>query len=113
MLQLRQLLGYLRLQLQSVLSESQIGRIFAEHENYDLRRLLDGTETVMDALVDGFGENPAYLLEAVPVLRMPPALRDELAQSLLLCLHPVRPVLYTLIVPPEVAYGNDRTWYMA
>ncbi|PWZ03785.1 DUF254-domain-containing protein [Testicularia cyperi] len=55
---LRQQLEYLHLQVISLVSGSQLTRLFARMPNFDLRRLLEGTEGIFDHLVSQLNANP-------------------------------------------------------
>lgn len=52
-------------QIVSVLSLSQLTRIFEQRRNYDLRRLLSGVERLIDHLLNFMEKDPAFLLGAV------------------------------------------------
>uniref|UniRef100_V5ETG2 Vacuolar fusion protein MON1 n=2 Tax=Kalmanozyma brasiliensis (strain GHG001) TaxID=1365824 RepID=V5ETG2_KALBG len=54
---LRQHLEYLYLQVISLVSASQLNRLFARMPNFDLRRLLEGTEGIFDYLVNQLNAN--------------------------------------------------------
>ncbi|TKY85517.1 hypothetical protein EX895_005679 [Sporisorium graminicola] len=54
---LRQHLEYLYLQVISLVSASQLSRLFSRMPNFDLRRLLEGTEGIFDYLVDQLNAN--------------------------------------------------------
>ena len=56
---LRQHLEYLYLQVISLVSASQLSRLFARMPNFDLRRLLEGTEGIFDYLVNQLNANEA------------------------------------------------------
>lgn len=54
---LRQHLEYLYLQVISLVSASQLSRLFSRMANFDLRRLLEGTEGIFDYLVNQLNAN--------------------------------------------------------
>ncbi|SAM82260.1 uncharacterized protein UBRO_04753 [Ustilago bromivora] len=54
---LRQHLEYLYLQVISLVSASQLTRLFSRMPNFDLRRLLEGTEGIFDYLVNQLNAN--------------------------------------------------------
>ncbi|KAJ9479497.1 Vacuolar fusion protein MON1 [Pseudozyma hubeiensis] len=56
---LRQHLEYLYLQVISLVSASQLTRLFSRMPNFDLRRLLEGTEGIFDYLVNQLNANEA------------------------------------------------------
>ena len=61
---LRQHLEYLYLQVISLVSASQLGRLFSRMPNFDMRRLLEGTEGIFDYLVNQLNANVAEQDEA-------------------------------------------------
>jgi hypothetical protein len=75
-------LGILHAQIFSILT-SKVESIFARNASYDARGLLGGTDRVMRSLLHSAAVEPTLLLQATPVLRMPPLVRDELAKLLL------------------------------
>ncbi|KAG5459682.1 MAG: trafficking protein Mon1-domain-containing protein [Olpidium bornovanus] len=91
-MQLIDQLLYLYNAIISILTLSQLTRIFERHGNFDLRRLLggefisssgSGTETFIDSICDALDDDPAYLLGAMRCLRMPKELRTAIGESLL------------------------------
>eukprot|EP00053_Salpingoeca_punica_P013013 m.117070 g.117070 ORF g.117070 m.117070 type:complete len:541 (-) comp16087_c0_seq2:294-1916(-) len=75
-------LNYVYNQILSVLTQSQLTRIFDQRINYDLRRMLSGTEKQMDNLLDMLDRNASFFLGAVRCLRMASSARDKIAQVL-------------------------------
>lgn len=49
-------------QIVSVLTLTQLNRIFEQRRNYDLRRLLSGAERLIDHLLIFMEKDPAFLL---------------------------------------------------
>ncbi|OQV20276.1 Vacuolar fusion protein MON1-like protein A [Hypsibius exemplaris] len=62
----------------SVLTAPQLSRIFIRYPNFDLRRMLSGTEKILDRLVDWFDEDFGFLLGAVRCMPLPPPLRESI-----------------------------------
>ncbi|XP_078000026.1 vacuolar fusion protein MON1 homolog A-like [Glandiceps talaboti] len=75
-------LTYVYNQIVSVLTFSQLNRIFQQRRNYDLRRLLTGTEKFIDNLLNLIDTDPSFVLQAVRCLPMPGSVRDIIAQSM-------------------------------
>jgi hypothetical protein len=73
-------LSYVYNQIISVLTRSQLDRIFQQRSNFDLRRLLVGTDKFTDQLVDAMGVDASYFLSAVRCVRMPQPQRDKIGQ---------------------------------
>lgn len=119
---LRQHLEYLYLQVISLVSGSQLSRLFGRMPNFDLRRLLEGTEGIFDFLVGQLNANELeeeegegktdwaschqWWLQALQPIRVTlPNLRDQLTAALQppaaeSSLPPHRPkdLLYVLLV---------------
>lgn len=92
---LRQHLEYLYLQVVSLVSASQLTRLFARMPNFDLRRLLEGTEGIFDYMVNQLNANNddgkmsdwacghQWWLQALQPIRITvPNLRDQLTAAL-------------------------------
>lgn len=70
-------------QILSILTSSQLTKVFKKSNNFDLRRMLGGTEGFIDALAQRVsGVAPSYLLEAVRPVRMSMKLRQKLGKAL-------------------------------
>ncbi|KAJ9056107.1 Vacuolar fusion protein mon1 [Entomophthora muscae] len=70
-------------QILSILTASQLTRVFEKSTNFDLRRLLGGTECFLDALAMRIsGVAPSHLLEAIRAVRLPFPLRSQLGKAL-------------------------------
>lgn len=80
--QLRQELQYVYYQIISMLTQASVTRIFERKKNYDLRRLLAGSEKILDGLLDLVDTDPSFLLSAVRCLPLASSLRDSLSQTL-------------------------------
>uniref|UniRef100_A0A1A8RJX6 Vacuolar fusion protein MON1 homolog n=1 Tax=Nothobranchius rachovii TaxID=451742 RepID=A0A1A8RJX6_9TELE len=81
----QQLLGellYVYYQIISMLTQASISRIFEHKKNYDLRRLLAGSEKILDGLLNLVDSDPSFLLAAVHCLPLASSLRDSLSQIL-------------------------------
>ena len=74
-------LGLLHAQIISILT-SKVDQIFQRNASFDVRGLLGGTDRVMRSLLHAAGCEPAMLLQAIPCLRVPPAVRAELGRLL-------------------------------
>ncbi|KFD51682.1 hypothetical protein M514_07378 [Trichuris suis] len=66
----------------SVLTASQLRRIFDERKNFDLRRLLTGTERTMDRLICWAEKDFSLMLDAILCLAMPSSLRETFTHTL-------------------------------
>ncbi|XP_026858889.2 vacuolar fusion protein MON1 homolog B [Electrophorus electricus] len=80
--QLRDELLYVYNQIVSMLTQASITRIFENKKNYDLRRLLAGSEKILDGLLDLVDSDPSFLLSAVHCLPVASSFRDALGHIL-------------------------------
>lgn len=74
---------YVYNQIVSVLTSSQLNRIYEQRRNYDLRRLLAGAERLIDHLLNFMEKEPAFLLGAVKCLPLIPSVRDSITQTII------------------------------
>ncbi|XP_074645547.1 vacuolar fusion protein MON1 homolog A-like [Tubulanus polymorphus] len=81
--QLLMRLMYVNNQIISVLTHSQLARIFKQRRNYDLRRLLSGAEKFIDNLLQLIDCDPSYLLGSVRCLPLASSVRDTIAQTVI------------------------------
>ncbi|EEC19824.1 hypothetical protein IscW_ISCW014768 [Ixodes scapularis] len=66
----------------SVVTGSQLSRVFEQRGNFDLRRLLAGSERFLDSLCDLMDEEPSFLLGAVRCLPLAPSVRETITQTM-------------------------------
>ncbi|KAG1442265.1 hypothetical protein G6F56_011140 [Rhizopus delemar] len=76
--QLRDQLSYLHNQILSVLTSTQLTKIFEQRVNFDLRRLLGGTEVFLDSLSSLFSADHSFMLSALQCLRVNKSVRDQM-----------------------------------
>ena len=75
-------LNYLYNQVLSVLTYSQLARIFKQRRNYDLRRLLTGAEKFLDNLLNLMDRDPCFFLSGIRCLPLESNVRDIISQSI-------------------------------
>nr|KIR50057.1 vacuolar fusion protein MON1 [Cryptococcus bacillisporus CA1280] len=80
---LRLQLEYIHLQILSVVSSTQLLRLFQRRSNADLSTLLEGTEPFLRNLIDCSQYDFSFLTSTLQPLRMAPALRDTSAAALM------------------------------
>ncbi|KAF3936831.1 hypothetical protein ABW19_dt0204527 [Dactylella cylindrospora] len=95
--QLRTQLDMLYTQVLSTLTLTTVAKVFTERENFDLRRLLGGTEVFLDGLSDAMvrGE-PNILLGSLECVKMRKHVREKINNILLKCR--TNNLLYGLII---------------
>lgn len=75
-------LQYIYYQIVSLLTLTQLNHIFQHKQNYDLRRLLAGSEYLTDSLLHRLDRDPGLLLSAVTCLPLPASVREVVSSSL-------------------------------
>ncbi|KAM4613706.1 vacuolar fusion protein MON1 homolog A isoform 2-T2 [Polymixia lowei] len=75
-------LQYIYYQIVSLLTLTQLNHIFQHKQNYDLRRLLAGSEHLTDNLLRRLDCDPGLLLSAVTCLPLASSTRDVVSSSL-------------------------------
>lgn len=73
---------YIYYQILSLLTWTQLNHIFQQKQNYDLRRLLAGSERITDNLLDLMAHDPSFLMGAVRCLPLAASVRDAVSSSL-------------------------------
>ncbi|KAG0265271.1 Vacuolar fusion protein mon1b [Mortierella polycephala] len=96
--QLRDQLGYLYSQIISVLTHSQMTRIFEQRNNFDLRGLIGGTEIFLDSLGKLMNTYSGFMLGAIQCLTIPRELRDRV--GVVLGRAKCKPLLYAILLTP-------------
>jgi hypothetical protein len=80
--QVRIYLDHLHFLLLSVLTSTQLERILTKHTNFDLRRLLTGTTTLLHSHLERLPTSPGILTSSLQTMRLDPALRTRVAEAL-------------------------------
>ncbi|GAA94554.1 hypothetical protein E5Q_01206 [Mixia osmundae IAM 14324] len=80
---LRMHLDYLHLQVLSALSLTQLRRVFEQRHNFDLRRMLEGTEGFLKSMVISAQSSLALLTGSLEVFRINGATREAVGQALM------------------------------
>ncbi|TDH14368.1 hypothetical protein EPR50_G00044040 [Perca flavescens] len=75
-------LQYIYYQIVSLLTLTQLNHIFQHKQNYDLRRLLAGSEYLTDNLLHRLDRDPGLLLSAVTCLPLASSARDMVSSGL-------------------------------
>lgn len=91
-------LTYVYNQVVSVLTLTQLTRIFEQRRNYDLRRLLAGSERLIDHLLTFMETQPCFILEAVRCLPLPSTCREAIAQTIIGCCSKIKNLVFGILV---------------
>ena len=89
---------YIHSQIISVLTASQLNRIFEQRRNYDLRRLLSGSERLMTSLSQQMDRDHSYFLSAVKCLPLPTQDRNVISESVIRYAGKVKDVVFGILL---------------
>uniref|UniRef100_A0A8B9Z8Z6 Vacuolar fusion protein MON1 homolog n=1 Tax=Anas platyrhynchos TaxID=8839 RepID=A0A8B9Z8Z6_ANAPL len=117
---------YIYYQILSLLTWTQLNHIFQQKQNYDLRRLLAGSERITDNLLDLMAHDPSFLMGAVRCLPLAASVRDakSLVFSILLSgnqlvslvrkkdqfLHPIDLHLLFNLISSSSSFREGEAW---
>ncbi|XP_048003391.1 protein SAND isoform X2 [Leguminivora glycinivorella] len=85
-------------QIVSVLTLTQLNKIFEQRRNYDLRRLLSGAERLIDHLLIFMEKDPAFLLGAVRCLPLPEKSRESITNAIISACHKIRDLVFAILI---------------
>ncbi|XP_034826385.1 vacuolar fusion protein MON1 homolog [Maniola hyperantus] len=85
-------------QIVSVLTLTQLNRIFEQRRNYDLRRLLSGAERLIDHLLIFMEKDPAFLLGAVRCLPLPEKARENITNAITSTCNKIRDLVFAILI---------------
>ncbi|UZJ55926.1 hypothetical protein CBS101457_005246 [Exobasidium rhododendri] len=97
---LRNHLEHLYLAIISLVTASKLSRLFDRAANFDLKRLLDGTDGILDTLLTNLQTDATSLFGSLQPLRIDSALRLDIGSALIPSKETVRPqdALYALLL---------------
>ncbi|KAJ7644013.1 vacuolar fusion protein MON1 [Roridomyces roridus] len=90
-------LDYLHLQIISIVTAAQLRRVFERRTNFDLRRLLNGSETFLTSLLSRLELDLAMSTSSLHCLRLEAVIRKRAAEALL-PQSKMKDILYVLLV---------------
>lgn len=91
-------LSYVYSQIVSVLTLSQVTRIFEERRNYDLRRLLTGSERLIDSLLKSTELEPDLLINGVSCLPLPLNSREAISNTIISTCSKIKNLVFVILV---------------
>ena len=91
-------LTYIHNQILSTLTAAQLERIFVQRRNYDLRRMLQGSERLMTHLSQAMDSDPSFLLSAVRCLPLAATVRDNVSESIIRFAGKVPDVVFGILI---------------
>ncbi|EDR13724.1 uncharacterized protein LACBIDRAFT_245305 [Laccaria bicolor S238N-H82] len=93
-------LEYLHLQILSIVTATQLRRIFERRTNFDLRRLLNGAEPFMTSLLDRLEGDLAMTTASLHCLKLDPNLRKRIADTLVPH-SKIKDILYVILIAKD------------
>ncbi|KAF5330264.1 hypothetical protein D9758_014446 [Tetrapyrgos nigripes] len=90
-------LEYLHLQILSIVTAAQLQRIFERRTNFDLRRLLNGAETFLTAMISRLEFDLAMSTSSLHCMKLDPNLRKKVAEALVPT-SKTKDVLYMILI---------------
>ncbi|XP_033228132.1 vacuolar fusion protein MON1 homolog A [Belonocnema kinseyi] len=91
-------LTYVYNQILSVLTQTQLTRVYDQRRNFDLRRLLTGSERLIDHLLNFMDREPAFFLGAVKCLPLLPAMRDSITQTIIQICGKIKNLVFAILL---------------
>jgi len=91
-------LTYMYHQILSVLTLSQLTRIFEQRKNYDLRIMIRGCERLLDSLANAMDADPSFMLSAVRVLELAQTTRDAVSNTISRGCAKIRNVVFAILI---------------
>merc|ERR1719348_1616505 len=89
---------YVHSQIVSVLTMTQLARIFEQKPNYDLRRMLTGSERLISSLSNSMDTDPSYFLSAVRCLPLATPTRDLISETIIRYAGKVKEVVFGILL---------------
>ena len=89
---------YIHSQIISVLTASQLNRIFEQRRNYDLRRLLSGSERLITSLSQQMDRDHSYFLSAVKCLPLSSQDRNTISETIIRYAGKVKDVVFGILL---------------
>ncbi|XP_043277441.1 vacuolar fusion protein MON1 homolog A [Venturia canescens] len=91
-------LTYVYNQILFVLTQSQLNRVYEQRRNFDLRRLLSGSERLIDHLLNFMDREPAFFLGAVKCLPLVPSMRDSITQTIVQTCGKIKNLVFAILL---------------
>ncbi|CAD6241678.1 GSCOCG00009337001-RA-CDS [Cotesia congregata] len=96
--QLNLQLTYVYNQILFVLTQSHLTRVYEQRRNFDLRRLLTGSERLIDHLLNFMDREPAFFLGAVKCLALAPSMRENITQTIIQTCSKIKNLVFGLLL---------------
>lgn len=100
--QLTKQLYYLYNLILSILTSTQLKKIYEERRNFDLRRLLTGSERLIDHLLNFMNYEPGFAIESVRCLTLDSSIRNGIKSNIVLFCSKIKNLVFALLI------GNNQ-----
>ncbi|XP_020293274.1 vacuolar fusion protein MON1 homolog A [Pseudomyrmex gracilis] len=91
-------LTYVYNQIVSVLTQSQLNRVYDQRRNFDLRRLLSGSERLIDHLLNFMDREPAFFLGAIKCLPLLSSMRSSITQTIIQTCAKIKNLVFAILL---------------
>ncbi|XP_066592331.1 vacuolar fusion protein MON1 homolog [Prorops nasuta] len=91
-------LMYVYNQIVSVLTQSQLNKVYEQRRSFDLRRLLTGSERLIDHLLNFMDREPAFFLGAIKCLPLAPAMRSSITQTIIQTCGKIKNLVFAILL---------------
>lgn len=88
-------------QIVSILTLSTLTRIYEQRRNYDLRRMLAGSERLIDHLLHFMEQEPSFLLGAVKCLPLALKYRDTIANTITNVCFKIKNLVFAVLIAKD------------
>lgn len=105
---LKQQLNLIYNQIVSLLTGARLTKIFEDHKNFDLRRLLTNTDRIFDSLIRSTESDAACMFNAVRCLNMAGSLRDTINQTLTSSIGKSNAIVFAVILSNSQLVAMSR-----
>ncbi|KAK6618554.1 hypothetical protein RUM43_012945 [Polyplax serrata] len=100
--QLTKQLHYLYNLILSILTSTQLKKIYEERRNFDFRRLLSGSERLIDHMLNFMNHELGFALESVRCLNLEPSIRNGIRSNIVSFCGKIKKLVFALLI------GNNR-----
>ncbi|BES90843.1 Trafficking protein Mon1 [Nesidiocoris tenuis] len=111
---LRNMLEYVYNQVVSVLTLRQVTTIFERRRNYDLRRLLTGSERLIDHLLTFYETEPSLFMNGLACIPMPSPQREAISSVIVSTCSKIKNLVFAVLVANNrlIALARKRKYSM-
>lgn len=107
-------LTYVYHQILSILTLGQLTRIFERKPGFDLRKMLAGSERLIQSLVRAMDSDPSFMLSAVRVLPLAQSIRDDITKTVIESCKKIKNLVFAIMIADNklVALIRMKKYYI-